>query len=64
LLDIIQTRPYKVIKKVSKGAFRLDLPKEMYIYPIILVIYLKPAIPNLYNRTSVNMLQIKEHNIE
>ena len=36
--------PFKVLEKVSKLAYRLELPPNMHIYPVISVAQIEPAI--------------------
>ena len=44
--------PFKVIRRVGRLAYHLDLPPVMHIYPIISIAFLEPASasPDPYNR--------------
>ena len=47
-LDPIKIGPFEVISKVSKLAYKLNLPPHIKVYPVVSVIHLEPAIPNPY----------------
>ena len=48
-LDPIKIGPFKVISKVRKLAYKLNLPPHIKIHPVVSVIHLEPAIPNPYD---------------
>jgi hypothetical protein len=47
--DPIKIRPFKVISKVSKLAYKLNLQPHVKIHPVVSVIHLEPTIPDPYN---------------
>lgn len=59
-LDVIKVGPFKVIEKVGKLAFRLELPPHMKIHPVISVVHLEPAVPDPYNRPAIGAPVITE----
>ena len=56
-LDHKYLGPYKVIKKISKNNYQLDLPSKVRIHPIFYVSLLK-------NATDVEPINIKQDNVE
>ena len=52
-LNIIKAGPFRVIERVSKVTFYLYLLDYIYIYPVILVIYLKSTLLDIYNYTPI-----------
>ena len=59
-LDVIRTGPFKVLERVGKNAFRLELPTHMKIHPVISAVHLSPAQPDPYQRPPVAVGQITE----
>lgn len=51
-LDVIKTGPFDVKRRISKVAFKLDLPNHMKIHPIISCVHLEPATKDPFNRES------------
>ncbi len=50
-LDPIKMGPYKIIQVISKVAYRLALPPEMKMHPVISIAHLEPSQPDLEARS-------------
>ena len=49
-LSLIRQGPFKIIRKVGKLAYKLDLPSHIKIHPVISIAHLEPATEDPYNR--------------
>ena len=56
-LDHKYLKPYKVIKKISKNNYQLNLPPKIRIYPIFYISLLENVI-------NVKLINIKRKNVE
>ena len=56
-LDYKYLNPYKIIKKILKNNYQLDLPLKVQIYPIFYILLLK-------NVTNVKLINIKRNNVK
>ena len=42
--------PFKVLERIGRLAYWLDLPGHWHIYPVILIAHLKPVVKDVYSR--------------
>ena len=56
-LDHKYLKPYKVIKKISKNNYQLNLPPKVRIHPIFHISLLENAI-------NINPINIKQNNVK
>ena len=56
-LDYKYLKPYKIIKRISKNNYQLNLPPKVRIYPIFHILLLKDAI-------NVNFINTKRNNVK
>ena len=63
-LDHKYLKPYKVIKRISKNNYQLDLPPKVRIYPIFYISLLKDAINVKPISTKRNNVKVNEKKYE
>ena len=56
--------PYKIIKRISKNNYQLDLPPKVRIYPIFYISLLKDAINVELINTGRNKVKVNEKKYE
>jgi hypothetical protein len=49
-LSVIKQGPFKVLRRIGKLAYELELPKHIKIHPVISVAHLEPATEDPYHR--------------
>ena len=49
-LSVLKQEPFKVLRKVGRLAYKLELPPHIKIHPVISIIHLEPVLPDTYNR--------------
>ena len=63
-LDYKYLEPYKVIKKISKNNYQLDLPFKVRIHPIFYISLLKDAINVKLINTGRNNVKVNKKKYE
>jgi hypothetical protein len=49
-LSVVRQGPFKVLRRIGKLAYELELPPHIKIHPVISVIHLEPAFEDPYHR--------------
>ena len=49
-LSVVKQGPFKVLRKIGRLAYELELSPNIRIYPVISIIHLEPVIPDPYDR--------------